>query len=142
MSYLEKAITLAAKAHQGQKDRYGKIAILHPLRVMLQMKSEDGMIVAVLHDVVEKSQITLEQLQGEGFPEDVIRSIDAITRRAGEDYEEYIVRSASCPLSRQVKIADLEDNMDLMRCNGQLLPEDFQRFTRYHKAWMEIKQNR
>ncbi len=84
MSTLERAIAIAAEAHAGQTDKAGERYILHPLRVMLAMETDVERIVAVLHDVVEDSGITLQDLRDEGFAEEAVAAIDALTKRDGE----------------------------------------------------------
>ena len=133
MATLEEAIALAVRAHQRQKDKAGAPYILHPLRLMLRMDSEPAMMVAVLHDVVEDSQITLENLRELGFPETVVTAVDSLTRRAEESYEAFIDRVKLNPLARKVKLADLEDNMDLRRLH-HVTDRDQQRWERYAKA--------
>lgn len=115
MSTLEHAIALAARAHQGHADKAGEPYILHPLRVALRLTTTEERIVAALHDVVEDSDWTIEGLRAEGFSESVLRAVDALTRREGEDYFAYVRRAASDPLARTVKLADLADNLDRTR---------------------------
>jgi GTP diphosphokinase / guanosine-3',5'-bis(diphosphate) 3'-diphosphatase len=112
---LEKAIEIAAKAHAGQPDLAGQPYILHPLRVMFQMTGEYEQITAVLHDVVEDSSVTLDALRSYGFPEPVIEAVDALTKRGGEKRIEAAKRALLNPIARKVKIADVRDNMDLIR---------------------------
>lgn len=131
---LEDAISIAALAHKGQKDKAGNLYLLHPLRMMMQMKSEAAMIVAVLHDVVEDTDWTLEQLQEQGFSEEVLTAIDCVTNRAGESYDQFIERVQTNPIAREVKIADLEDNMNIRRI-AQIKPKDLERLEKYHKSW-------
>lgn len=116
---LERAIALAVRAHAGQTDLLGMPYVLHPLRVMLRMDDLTAMTAAVLHDVLEDSDLELEDLRAHRFPEEVLSAVDALTRRSGEDYEEYIRRAGSHPLARRIKIADLTDNVTRTR----LLPE-------------------
>ena len=134
MSNLEKALEIALKAHQGQIDRYGEPYILHPLRVMARVRTREEKIVALLHDVIEDSSMTIEQLKHEGFTSVILDSVQALTKNPGEDYMDYIQRTEETNLSISVKIADLEDNMDLSRCN-QLKLEDLKRMNKYLKAW-------
>src|SRR5262245_42600014 len=115
MATLERTILIAAQAHQGQRDKGGAPYILHPLRMMMRMESEAAMIAAALHDVVEDSGWTLEQLRGEGFSKEVLLAVDCLTRRDGESYDEFVARAQANPIARQVKIADLEDNMNVKR---------------------------
>lgn len=140
MSTLDRAILISVQAHQGQKDRYGKPFILHPLRMMIRMNSEMEKIVAVLHDVVEKSNWTLEGLRQEGFSKKIIEAVDNLTKRDGEPYSVYIERANSSPLARTVKLADLEDNMDPNRI-VDLPVEDKKRLARYKKAWSELNKD-
>jgi (p)ppGpp synthase/HD superfamily hydrolase len=135
---MEKAIQIAVKAHQGQTDRYEEPFILHPLRMMMKMDTDSAKIVAVLHDVVEKSDTTLEDLRSEGFSEEIIDAVDCLTKRPGEGYEAHIERTRRNLLSRKVKIADLEDNMDPKRVID-FSEEDKKRLERLHKAWSGLK---
>lgn len=137
MSTLEKAILLAANAHMGQTDKVGDPYILHPLRVMMKQKSPVARTVAVLHDVVEDSEQTLDDLRAAGFSEEVCAAVDCLTRRDDESYDEMITRILSNPLAQEVKLADLEDNIELRRW----LPDDAdkkERLERYHKAQARI----
>src|ERR1700693_2644795 len=106
---LEKAIGIAVEAHRGQKDRHGSPYILHPLRVMQRTATATDQIVAVLHDVVEDTDWTFDQLRQEGFPQIIIEALERVTKKEGEKYEDFVRRSAEHPLSRSVKIADLEE---------------------------------
>lgn len=134
---LEKAIGIAVQAHKGQKDRYGAPYILHPLRVMARVKTDRERIVAVLHDVVEDTQWSFDDLQREGFPEDILRALRSVTKREGEDYSDFVNRSAADPLGRQVKLADLEDNMDLRRM-PKVDSDAVERLAKYLKAWQTL----
>ena len=134
MATIEDAISIAAQAHKGQKDKAGDPYLLHPLRMMLRMNSEGAMMAAVLHDVVEDTGWTLEQLREEGFPDEVLEAVDCLTHRSGESYQEFVERVQTNPIARQVKIADLEDNMNIRRIS-QLGTKDLERLEKYHKAW-------
>lgn len=109
---LEDAIALAARAHRGQVDKGGQPYILHVLRVMLRQEDETARIVAVLHDVLEDTPVTLADLQTAGYDEHVCEAVDCLTRRSAETYEDMIERVAANPLARQVKLADLADNLN------------------------------
>ena len=137
MSLLERAILLAVQAHRGQVDRSGAPYILHPLRVMFRVEAENERIAAVLHDVVEDTDWTLDGLRAEGFPEEVVQAVDCLTRREGESYDDRVARAAANPIARRVKLADLEDNMDARRL-ARWSEEDAARFERYHRAWRFI----
>jgi (p)ppGpp synthase/HD superfamily hydrolase len=131
---VEDAVSIAARAHKGQKDKAGAPYLLHPLRLMMRMDTEAAMMAAVLHDVVEDTGWTLERLRGEGFPDEVIEAVECLTRREGEGYEEFVERARAHPIARRVKIADLEDNMNIRRVS-QLGAKDLERLEKYHRAW-------
>lgn len=133
MSNIEAAITLACKAHQGQIDKGGSPYILHPLRLMIRMSSAAEMMAAVMHDVVEDGDVSLQDLRVLGFPESVVSAVDCLTRRKGEDYEGFIKRLAANPLARKVKMEDLKDNMDLTRLSD-VTDKDLKRQEKYKKA--------
>ena len=137
MSTLEKAIALAVTAHEGQVDKAGQPYVLHPLRVMLALKSTEERIVGVLHDVVEDCDVSLEELREHGFSAAIIQAIDSVTKRPeekGDDgYQSFVVRAGKNLIGRRVKIADLMDNMDLTRL-AELSDKDFRRLDRYMKA--------
>lgn len=134
---LEQAIAIAARVHEGQVDKAGQPYILHPLRVMFRLKTEEERIVAVLHDVVEDSDVTFAQLKEEGFSARVLEALEGVTKRPEEEgdagYEAFVRRAGANPLARRVKIADLLDNMDLTRLS-ELSERDFSRLDRYMKA--------
>lgn len=136
---LDKAIAIAAKAHQGQTDRVGAPYILHPIRVMMRMETEIEMTAAVLHDVVEDTDWTLDELRQAGFPDAVVDAVDGLTRRDGEPYTAYVKRASADPIARKIKLADLEDNMDLRRAVA-LTEDDLQRMKRYHRHWVMLRQ--
>lgn len=133
MSTLERAIAIAAKAHAGQVDKAGAPYMLHPLRVMLRLESADARIVGVLHDVVEDSDTTLEDLRAEGFSEAVLAGLEAVTKRLGEGYMDFVRRAAADPIGRLVKVADLVDNSDLSRISNPTA-KDLDRAERYRAA--------
>ena len=134
MATVEDAVSIAALAHRGQKDKAGAPYLLHPLRMMLRMETEAAMMAAVLHDVVEDTEWTLERLREAGFSEEMLEAVDCLTHREGESYEEFVERVRTNPIARQVKIADLEDNMNVRRMK-QLGPKELERMEKYHKAW-------
>ena len=133
VNLLEKAISIAVQAHQGQTDKAGAPYILHPLRVMLKFNSPEEQIAAVLHDIVEDTDWTLQQLRNEGFPETVIAAIDALTRRAEEKYTDFILRTANNKISLRVKLADLHDNCDISRFESPT-DSDYRRTKKYQRA--------
>jgi (p)ppGpp synthase/HD superfamily hydrolase len=115
---IEDAVALAARAHRGQVDKAGQTYLLHLLRVMLQFEDEAARIVAVLHDVLEDTAVTVDVLRQAGYSEEALAALDALTRRPGESYEDFIDRAASNPLARRVKLADLADNMNRKRLDA------------------------
>ncbi|MES2321951.1 MAG: HD domain-containing protein [Pseudomonadota bacterium] len=130
MATLERAIAIAATAHASQLDKAGQPYILHPLRVMLRLQSEHARMAAVLHDVVEDTDVTLQQLAAEGFPQQVIAAIEALTKRPGESRLQAAQRAAVNPLAREVKLADNAENMDLSRIEHPT-ERDFARVEEY-----------
>ncbi|ACL03330.1 metal dependent phosphohydrolase [Desulfatibacillum aliphaticivorans] len=137
MSDLDRALEIAVQAHKGQKDKAGAPYVLHPLRLMMRMHSPEALMAAVLHDVVEDTDWTLDDLKKEGFSEEVLEALDHLTWRQDEKYGEYIERLKSNPLARVIKLADLEDNMDLTRI-ARPSAKDFERVRKYHKAWARL----
>src|SRR6266853_976208 len=131
---LEKAIAIAVDAHRGQKDRYGAPYILHPLRVMARLATPIEQAIAILHDVVEDTDWTFQDLKREGVSAPVIKALKCVTKKQGEAYENFVRRSASNPLARRIKLADLEDNMDLRRMSV-ITEADRARLQKYVKAW-------
>ena len=115
MPTLEPAIQIAAMAHAGQCDKAHQPYILHPLRVMLSMVGDTERIVAVLHDVVEDSTVTLDDLREADFSDEVIKAVEALTKRPGETRLQAAERAACHPIACAVKLADNADNMDLSR---------------------------
>ncbi|MBL4931810.1 GTP pyrophosphokinase [Clostridium paridis] len=134
---LEKAIIIATKAHGGQVDKAGEAYILHPLRVMLSGKTEIERICGVLHDVIEDTEVTLEYLKAEGFSEEILEALDALTRKANENYDDFIERVINNKLACYVKLADLNDNMDLSRIKNPT-ERDYIRLEKYRKATERI----
>lgn len=115
MTFLEKAIEISTKAHKGQKDKAGKDYINHPMTVAAMVNEDNEKIVAYLHDVVEDTNVTLADLKEVGFDNNVIEAIDAITKRDGENYDDYIYRVSNNKIAKQVKIADMTHNSDISR---------------------------
>jgi (p)ppGpp synthase/HD superfamily hydrolase len=133
MATLERAIELAARHHAGQCDKSGQPYILHPLRVMMACGSINAKIVAVLHDTLEDTALTEADLRREGFSEEVIAAVLAVTHRSDETYPDYVIRAARLELAREVKLADLADNCRLDRAilNPGTVERDVKRLRRY-----------
>ena len=117
---LDHATEIATAAHEGQRDRAGNPYILHSLRVMVACPEHPQQVVAILHDVVEKSRWTLDALRAEGLPDDLAAALDAVTRRDGEDYFDFVRRAGRNEIARVVKIADLRDNLTMSRITQPL----------------------
>ncbi len=137
MYQIEKAFQFALKAHSGQLDRYGKLYIFHPLRVMLKMETDDEKIVALLHDVIEDTNYTYKNMRDNGYHAEIIDAVACISRKNDEDYFEYIKRVMNNPIAVKVKLADLEDNMDIRRIEV-VTGKDIERLNKYLKAYRMI----
>ena len=134
MSNLSTAIAIAAKAHEGQVDKGGRPYILHPLRVMLAVQGEHAQMAAVLHDVIEDTDVTVKDLADAGIPEPVIAAVIALTRLPGMSRMDAARMAATDPIAMRVKIQDLRDNMDLRRI-PRPGPKDYARVAEYNAAW-------
>ena len=150
MSNLQKAISVAVEAHDGQTDKGGSPYILHPLRVMMSLRTEDEMIVGVLHDVVEDCSdegFDWERLRREGFSETILKALCSVTKTPEEEanfktlsgeekisaYLEFVARAKRNPIGRRVKRADLFDNLNVNRI-GMLGEKDLSRLNQYKRA--------
>ncbi|PCJ52624.1 MAG: GTP pyrophosphokinase [Candidatus Hydrogenedentota bacterium] len=133
MFTIEDAIIIATEAHRGMVDKGGQSYILHPLRVMHNVNSDEERMAALLHDVVEDTEWTLDKLRERGLPETVVEAVDCLTRRSEETYEEFVIRCKPNAIARQVKLADIEDNMDINRLD-EIQPSDIERLSRYKNA--------
>lgn len=138
MSSLEEAIKIAVTAHAGQKDKVGQPYILHPLRLMCRMETDEERMAAVLHDVVEDTPITFEDLKAAGIPAAVLAALERLTKIEGESYEAFIERVIPDRIACRVKVADLEDNMDVRRL-PEVTEKDRARLDRYARAWHRLK---
>ena len=133
MLLYQQALAIAKDAHKGQVDKAGVDYIQHPLFVASLVEGELAKTVALLHDVVEDSDWTLEDLRKEGLPEEVVQAVGILTKKRNENYEEYILRVKQNPLARQVKLADLQHNSDLSRL-ANVTDRDRKRVAKYQKA--------
>jgi (p)ppGpp synthase/HD superfamily hydrolase len=136
MATLERAIQIAVEAHAGQIDKAGQPYILHPLRVMQSLKTDEQRIVGVLHDVVEDCEgWDFDVLKAEGFSSRIIKALRSVTKRkrGHEEYDDFVRRAMENDIGRHVKRADLMDNMDIMRI-AEPTEADFQRLARYRQA--------
>lgn len=139
MSTLSRAIEIAVMAHAGQTDKAGAPYILHPLRVMLALQSEEDRIVGVLHDVIEDCpDWTPDRLRAEGFSDAVMTALAHVTKLAeNEDYPLFIARAAQDPIARRVKRADLLDNLDVRRLTS-VSEKDGKRLSKYLAALAQL----
>lgn len=144
-SMLDRAVALATELHKDQKDKGGKAYIDHPLRVMRNVKSkgygDEVATIAVLHDTVEDTDLTLEQVAQE-FGARVASGVRLLSKLPGEKYEAFVDRiiSSGNKDAMQVKLADLEDNMDVSRLSREPDEWDNRRLTRYQAAFKKISQ--
>lgn len=135
---LETAIRLAAKVHKGQVDRFGKPYILHVMRVMMRGHDFEEQVLGALHDVLERSDLTVEQLASKGFPPNILTALKHITRVPEETYEAYIERVTHNGLASRVKLHDLADKMDLLHVEV-LSHADLKRYNRQLAAYHSLK---
>jgi len=137
------AIALAAKVHENQTDKGGYAYILHPMRVMNSLNSTDKELcaIAVLHDAIEDSDLTEDDLRRRGFPERVVVGVGAMSRRSEETYETFIERCSCNVDARRVKLEDLRDNSDITRLKG-IGKKDLARMEKYHKAWVYLSEKK
>ena len=132
-SQSEKAYEIAKRAHLGQVDKAGEDYIKHPQKVVSFVKSDEEKAVAYLHDVIEDTELTLEDLHEYEFSKEVIEAVDIITKKKGEDYQSYLNSVKKNKLARAVKLADLRHNSDLTRLT-KVTEKDIERKEKYQKA--------
>ena len=138
MNIIEKSLQIALEAYAGQKDKAGKPYILHPLRIMGNMETEEEMSVALLHDVIEDSDFTDTDLLDRGIPLKVVNAVSLLSKVEGQSYEQYIQGILSDELALKVKKADIEDNINVLRLD-EINSFDLKRIEKYHKAWKILK---
>lgn len=129
---IKKAVNIAYNAHMGQSDRFGMPYVFHPIHLAESMDTEEECICAILHDVVEDTSITFEQLEKE-FSKGVIEALKLLTHDKKVPYNEYIIKLKDNPIAKKVKLADLKHNSDITRLN-YLSPKDIIRNKKYKKA--------
>ena len=129
----KKAIKLAYKAHKGQTDKCGIPYVFHPYHLAEQMDTEETITAALLHDVVEDTDVTMEDLEKEGFPPAVLKALALLTHDPAVPYMEYVAALKADPIARAVKIADLTHNSDLSRMD-EVNERDLVRVGKYQKA--------
>lgn len=138
MSLIEKSLTIALRAHAGITDKAGQAYILHPIRIMAKMTTDIEMSAALLHDVIEDSDITAADLLVEGIPSEVVEAVLCLTKQLDEDYLDFVLRAKQNAIARKVKMADIEDNINVLRL-AKLTEKDLARVAKYHIAWQLLK---
>ena len=145
---LGKAVEIAAHAHVHQKDKGGNAYILHPIRLMMRLRTDDEelMCIAVLHDVIEdhahlEHGYRFKDLEDAGMSERVLEALELLTHDKNEDYMSYIKRISTNIDATRVKLEDLRDNSDITRLKG-LREKDFERIEKYHRAFLYLKKAR
>ena len=133
----DRALQIAIQAHREQKDKSGREYIMHSIRVAERCKNPRAKIVALLHDTIEDTGVTAEYLHSEGFPDEIVNSVLSVTKQDGETYDDFVRRAAEDAIGREVKIADLEDNMDIRRLQ-KITEDDVARFRKYLRAWQYL----
>ena len=130
---LELALSIATEAHRGQFDKAGIDYIEHPIYVASQVDTEEEKAVALLHDVIEDSLVSAEELLQAGLPETVVTAVQVLTKKKEQDYQTYLENVKKNPLARVVKLADLKHNSDLSRLSS-ITEKDRERLKKYKKA--------
>ena len=137
---LGKMLVIATNAHAGQYDRGGKPYILHPLKVMHYLKSDDEelQVIALGHDVIEDTSVTYQDLRDAGFTDRIINGIRGLTKLPGQTYDEYKQQVFANRDSMLVKSSDLRHNSDIRRLKG-VTEKDIARIAKYHQFYLEIQ---
>jgi len=134
----ERAFRIALTAHAGQEDKAGAPYLLHAVRVASRLEDGTERIAALLHDVVEDTPLTLDDLRAAGIPEEAVRLVDLLTKRPGESRSAYCRRLEGDPAARRIKLADLEDNLDVRRLR-RVTARDARRLNGYLRVWRRLK---
>lgn len=138
MNLIAKAVKIAERAHSEQFDKMGAPYVLHVIRVMLRGQTDDEKICGVLHDVIEDTPVTFDDLKKEGFPDHILAALRCLTKTSDtEDYDDFIARVKTNPLAVRVKLNDLEDNMDIRRL-ASIGEKEAARLNKYLKAYREL----
>ena len=134
----KKALRLCFAAHKEQTDKSGMPYVFHPFHLAEQMTDELSTVCALLHDVVEDTDCTFDDLRGMGFPEEVIAALKLLTHEDGVPYMDYVVEIAENPIAKAVKIADLRHNSDLSRMDESEIDEWAIKRTEKYKAALRL----
>ena len=131
--HTKKALRLAYEAHKGQYDKSGVPYVFHPLHLAEQMDDEDSIVAALLHDVAEDTDYSLDDLRRMGFPERALAAVALLTHDPAEPYLDYVARVKENAVARRVKLADLRHNSDLSRID-RVTQRDLDRVEKYAAA--------
>lgn len=136
----DKAVFIAAREHLGVRDKGGHAYILHPMRIAMHLRTNDEelMSIAILHDVIEDSKLTFEDLKAEGFTDRVIEALKLLTRQKGVSYDDYIDGMRGNRDALLVKREDLRDNSDITRLKG-VSEKDFERMNKYIRSFAKVE---
>ena len=134
----KKALKLCFESHKEQTDKTGMPYVFHPFHLAEQMTDEPSTVCALLHDVVEDTDCTFEDLRGMGFPETVIDALKLLTHEDGVPYMDYVAKIAHNPIAKAVKIADLKHNSDLSRMEESEIDEWAIKRTEKYKAALRL----
>ena len=126
----KKALKICFQAHKNQTDKNDIPYVFHPFHVAEQMNDENSTVVALLHDVVEDTEYTMEDLKNAGFNDTILTAIDLLTHKDGVSYQDYIEAMTDNPLAVKVKIADLQHNADISRIDNPTA-KDVERVEKY-----------
>lgn len=132
-----KAMKIAYEAHKGQVDKAGLPYIYHPVHLAEQMETEDTCVVALLHDVVEDTDVTMDDLRKAGFTDVQLEAISSMTHEDSVEYMDYVREVKKNPIATAVKIADILHNSDITRIENPT-EKDLSRYERKYKAAMDF----
>ncbi|MBO5313021.1 MAG: bifunctional (p)ppGpp synthetase/guanosine-3',5'-bis(diphosphate) 3'-pyrophosphohydrolase [Clostridia bacterium] len=135
----KKALKLCFDAHREQTDKTGMPYVFHPFHLAEQMKDELSTVCALLHDVIEDTEYTFDDLREMGFPESVIEVLTLLTHQEDVPYMDYVRGTCASPVAREIKLADLEHNSDLTRFDS-LTEYDLKRNEKYREAIKLLKE--
>lgn len=130
----KKALKLCYEAHAGQVDKSGLPYVFHPFHLAEQMDDEESTIVALLHDVAEDTEYTIEDIRSMGFSDAVIEALTLMTHEDDVPYMDYVRALSHNPIATRVKLADLSHNMDLSRLDHEPTEKDLKRRQKYQQA--------
>lgn len=137
---LDKAIKMATQAHFGQVDKAGQPYILHCIRVMMSGNTIQEKICGVLHDIIEDTPLSLNDLEKAGFSKEIIETVSCLTKIPNEKYQNYLSKVSSNPIAVKVKLNDLQDNLDVTRL--KIIEEsDVERINKYLTSYRYLKNN-